>query len=277
MAKIVKYQEIPLDDLVLDQAQVRVSDLGAGIDELKQSIEVQGLLQPIVVCLAKQEGKYEILSGQRRFLAHKYLKRKSISAAIIDERVDAAEAKAISITENLMRRKLSGKELKDGIQFLYNKYGSLKDVVQATGLPYQEVRANVFVDRLIPELKEVVQAGVDVNLALKAQDAATPSDYAEADADVAIKLVEEMSPMTDVQRKLFLKEYKDSPDEPIDDVLERAKTGAQVSQFTVTITHDTHRAITKYANSQGKKKNEAAVDLIESALCELGFLEDGEA
>ena len=89
--------------------------------------------------LRNEEGRWEILAGQRRFLAHKYLKKNAISAAILDERVDELQAKTISITENLMRRKLSGKELKDGILYLYKIYGTIKDVVIATGLPQNQV------------------------------------------------------------------------------------------------------------------------------------------
>ena len=134
MARIIEYRDILLDDLVIGQGQVRTESPGKGIEELAKSIDVQGLLQPIVVCAARSEGKWEILTGQRRFLAHKLLKRQTIPAAVLDARVDEREAKAISITENLMRRKLSGKELKDGILYLYNIYGSVNDVVTATGL-----------------------------------------------------------------------------------------------------------------------------------------------
>ena len=51
----------------------------------------------------------------------------------MDERVSEGEAKAISITENLIRRKLTGKERKDGILYLYRLYGTIKDVQEATG------------------------------------------------------------------------------------------------------------------------------------------------
>ena len=121
MAKIVDYKDMPLDSLTIGQAQVRTQDPGKDIEELAESIEVQGLLQPIIVCEAREPGKWEILTGQRRFLAHKMLNRKTIAAAVLDSRVDAHEAKAISITENLIRRQLSGRELKDGITYLYNK------------------------------------------------------------------------------------------------------------------------------------------------------------
>ena len=201
MAKIVEYRDIPLDDMVIGKGQVRTHETGKGIDELARSIDVQGLLQPIVVCAAKEEGRWEILAGQRRFLAHKYLKKNAISAAILDERVDELQAKTISITENLMRRKLSGKELKDGILFLYNMYGAIKDVVIATGLPQKQVSDYIKYPRLIKELKELVDDGsVDVNAALKAQDASL-DDKGEPDTDVAVTLAKEMHEMTGVLRK----------------------------------------------------------------------------
>ena len=67
MAKIIEYREIPLDELVIGKGQARTQDLAKGIDELAISIKAQGLLQPIVVCPARESGKLEILTGQRRF------------------------------------------------------------------------------------------------------------------------------------------------------------------------------------------------------------------
>ena len=105
MAKIVEYKDLPLDELVIGKAQARTSPSMVDVDELATSIEKLGLLQPIVVCRSLEAGRWEILTGQRRFLAHKRLGRESIAAAVLDERVRDAEAKAISITENLVRRK----------------------------------------------------------------------------------------------------------------------------------------------------------------------------
>ena len=168
MAKIIGYEDISLDDLIIGKAQVRVQDVGAGIEELAESIRVQGLLQPIVVCKAETKGKWEVLTGQRRFLAHKWLNLSSITAAVLNERVSIAEAKTISITENLIRRKLTGKELIDGITFLYNHYTSAKHVAEATGLPYPDVLKYVKYPRLCRELKEMVDnREVDVKVALK--------------------------------------------------------------------------------------------------------------
>jgi ParB family chromosome partitioning protein len=274
MAKIVEYKDIPLDDLTIGMGQARVQDVGKEIEDLAESIRMQGLLQPIVVCPAREAGKWEILTGQRRFLAHKMLRRESITAAILDERVEEQEAKAISITENLMRRKLSGKELKDGILYLYNIYGSIKDVVEATGLPYTAVRDYVKYPRLLPTLKAMVDdQKIDVNAAVKAQDAATEGS-GEPDAEVAIKLAQEMATMSGVQRKRIVQERKEHPSKPVDDVIEHAKTGSRVIQIIATVTQDTHTAIQKFAAEEDTNQDEAAAMLIEEALVGRGLLEE---
>ena len=150
--------------------------------------------------------------------------RETITAAILDERVSEGQAKAISITENLIRRKLSGKELKDGILYLYNLYGTIKDVVDTTGLPRREVQNNLKYPRLSPELKKMVDdQEVDINVAVSAHDAATVG-YEELDPEIAIQLAQEMDSMSGEQRKRIIKDRKNNPDKTIEDVIEDAKT-----------------------------------------------------
>ena len=274
MAKIVDYRDIPLDDLVIGKGQVRTQSPGREVEDLAKSIETQGLLQPIVVCPARDESKWEILTGQRRFLAHKFLKRDSISAAILDERVSEAEAKAISITENLIRRQLSGKELKDGILYLYNRYGSVRDVVETTGLPYEKVRDYVKYPRLLPELKKMVDEGtVDVNAAVKAQDASN-DEVGVPNLEVAVTLAREMGEMTGVQRKRVARERREHPEKPVGDVIEHAKTSARVVQIVATVTQDTHAALQQFAREEGTNQDEAAVALLEEALMGRGLLDE---
>lgn len=273
MAKIVEYRDIPLDDLVISKGQVRTENPGREVDELARSIEAQGLLQPIVVCQSRDPAKWEILTGQRRFLAHRQLKRYSISAAILDERVDESAAKAISITENLLRRQLSSRELTDGITHLYNHYGSVNDVVEVTGLPPQRVRDYVKFPRLLPELKKLVTDGaVDIKVALKAQDAANNESGVPV-PDTALKLAREMERMSGAQQKRVTKERREHPERPVDDVIENAKTGAKVTQVIATVTQDTHRALQQFAKEEGTNQDEAAVVLIEEALTGRGLLE----
>ncbi|MCY4197239.1 MAG: ParB/RepB/Spo0J family partition protein [Rhodobacteraceae bacterium] len=274
MAKICDYQELRLDDLNIGKGQVRVQEPGKEIDTLAESINRLGLLQPIIVCKARDEGKWEILAGQRRFLAHKLLKRDTIYAAILDERVTPEQAKAISITENLLRRKLSGKDLKDGITFLYNHYGTIKDVRAATGLPYKTIRDNVKYPRLHARLKELVDSGtVDINAAIKAQDAAVDENDA-VDPDLAVKLATDLHTMTGPQRKKFTDTHTAHPNLPPDEALEKAKSAAKVVQIITTITQDVHIALQKFAREEEKNQDEAAAELIEEALAGHGYIED---
>ncbi len=272
MAKIIDYREIPLDDLVIGLGQVRTENPGAGVEDLAASIEAQGLLQPIVVCKSKQQpGKWEILTGQRRFLAYKMLNRDTISAAVLDSQVGQAEAKTISITENLIRRKLSGKELKDGILYLYNIYGSVQDVVKTTGLPHREVRDYVKYPRLVKQLKDLVDEGqVDVNAALRAQDSATDDDGA-VNTDDALVLAQEMASMSGAQRKKVEEDRRDNPDKSVVEVIEGAKSGSKVIQVVATVTQDTHRAIQQVAREEGTNQGDATVMLIEEALTGRGL------
>lgn len=274
MAKIKEYKDIPLDDLVIGKGQVRTTGAGKELDDLMKSIEAQGLLQPIVVCAARDEEKWEILTGQRRFLAHKRLGRDTIAAAVLDERVEEGQAKAISITENLIRRKLTTKELKDGILYLYNLYGSIQDVVETTGLPRGKIQDCVKYPRLLPDLKKLVDDGeVDINAAVKAQDASN-DDEGYPSPEIAVKLAREMAQMTGVQRKKVVEERKEHPDKPMDEVIEYAKTGARVVQVTATITQETHAALQKVAKEEDSVQDAAAAMLIEEALISRGLLEE---
>jgi ParB family transcriptional regulator, chromosome partitioning protein len=263
-------KDIPLADLVIGKGQVRVKDVGKELDELAESIQVMGLLEPIVVAPADKLGKYEILTGQRRYLAHKQLKMPTIAAAILSEKVDESMAKAISVTENLVRRDISQKEKIDACTALYKKYGSFAAVRDATGLNYDTVRQYVKYDRLVPQLKKLVDEGaVDVKVALRAQDAASVTGT--TNAKDAVKLAKEMSGMSGVQQQRIVEDRESNPDTPVDDVIEGAKTGAKITQIVVTLSAEAHRSLQAFAKSEGQNQDDAAATLIQEALEQKGF------
>ena len=263
MAKLLEYRELPLADLLIDKGQVRTRNVDKEVDALAESIRRQGLLQPIVVCKAEQEGKWEILSGQRRYLAHKLLRRDTINTAVLDDRVDEAEAKAISITENLVRRNLSGPELIDGITFLYNKYGNAKAVHESTGIPYHDVRQYVKYPRLSAGLKKLVEkGGVDLKVALGAQDLAERRGGKAGERELA-KLAKGMDAMSRAQRAKFVKAAAASPDAPVEELLAGAGTPTEeVSQIIVTLPKAAHEALKARAKEQGTTQDEAAAAIL---------------
>lgn len=273
MISFLDIREIPLTDLTIGKGQVRVRDTGKEIDELAASIERVGLLEPIVVSVTDFDGKFEIITGQRRFLAHQLLGKHSIMAAIIDERVTEVTAKIVSVTENLVRRDLHSRDLIDVCTFLYKHYGSVQAVADETGLPYQKVRQYVKYDQLIPQLKEMVKAGnVKLDTALRAQRASEAAG--DVNPEEARQFALEMEPLSGAQRNAMIKAREDDPDRSADDIIEEAKGGGKITQIVVTLTTDIHTAIKKYAIANDTSADDAAGRLLREALQLNDLLED---
>ena len=199
MADWNEVRELKLDDLTLSRGQVRTKVSGDGIDELAESIRVLGLLEPIVVMPSSKPGKFEILTGQRRFLAHRMLQKKTIVAIVRTDPIDENLAKGISVTENVMRLDLTTRELIDACTSMYKKYGTIKDVCETTGLPKDKVGLYVKYDRLVPQLRQLVDNGeVKLDTALRAQDAASVSGTTKEEE--AVTFAKAMEGMSGVQR-----------------------------------------------------------------------------
>ncbi|WP_084964872.1 ParB/RepB/Spo0J family partition protein [Thermoactinospora rubra] len=164
--------KVRLDRLVIGTQQARSREVEDDIAELADNIRVHGQLEPIIVTPSEdRDGYYEILAGQRRWLAMRRLGARDILAAIVEERPDDDVAKALSISENLVRRDLCTLDLIDACTRLYHKYGSIKAVAETFGLPYGRVRKYVKFDRLRPTLKALVESGeIDLGAALRIQD-----------------------------------------------------------------------------------------------------------
>ena len=270
-----KILDIPLEDVVIGKVQVRTSNTGKDIEDLAQSIGKIGLLEPIIVSVSnEQEGKYEIVVGQRRFLAHNLLKEKTIRSIVIDKALNEVEPKVLSLTENMLRNDMVPKDLIDVCTFLYKKYGAIKSVCEETGLPYHRVREYVKYDRLAEPLKELVDKGLDVKIATRAQDAASVSG--ELNEREAIKLAKELEGMSGAARKKVLSEREENPNKDLDKIIEDAKIGKDLTQMTITLSDKVHKGLQGYASAEEVHQDEAALNLIEDGLDSKGFLEEDE-
>ena len=264
MASIVEFREIPLGELTIGTGQVRTRNVSQEVDELADSIAKVGLLEPIVVS-PTADGRYEIITGQRRFLAHQELGKENIWAAILSEPVDEITAKVISVTENLVRRDLHSSDLIDVCTYLYKRYGSVRAVSEETGLAYQKVGEYVKYDQLIPKLKTLVDDGqIKLDTALRAQRAAQAAGG--TDPEEATQFALEMEPMSGAQRSAIVKARETNPARPVDDIIEEAKAGGKLTQTVVTLTSEVHGALGQYARTKGTNVDDAAGMLIREAL-----------
>jgi ParB family chromosome partitioning protein len=98
-----EYREIAIEDVETSPYQPRREIDPQQIEELAESIRSEGLLQPIVV---RAKGKkYELIAGERRLRAFKFLKRKKVPSRVIDAS-DASSA-TLALIENLQRENLN--------------------------------------------------------------------------------------------------------------------------------------------------------------------------
>ena len=112
-----KIVEIALDEIKKNPYQPRTYFNEEKLNELKESIEKNGLLQPIIV--KKAVKGYYIISGERRYRAFELLGRKEIPA-IIKEMTDE-EMMVFAVLENLQREDLSALEESESYKNLMDK------------------------------------------------------------------------------------------------------------------------------------------------------------
>jgi ParB family chromosome partitioning protein len=90
-----------------------------GLDELADSLQEHGLLQPIVV--RRVPGGYELIAGHRRLEAWKRLGKTEITAVVRDETDE--QAYILTLVENLQREDLSPREEAGALEVLVRERG----------------------------------------------------------------------------------------------------------------------------------------------------------
>lgn len=108
---------IPIDKIDPNPHQAR-SELGK-MNELVSSIKSKGILEPLLV--RPKENRYEIIAGERRYVAAKKAGLKDIPC--IEMKVKENEAMEIALIENLQRKDLNVFEEAEGLKALKDIHG----------------------------------------------------------------------------------------------------------------------------------------------------------
>jgi len=101
--------DIEINKLFISSTNVRKMLNGVkdetNISDLAKDINTNGLINPITVLFNKNSNTYEIIAGQRRFLAMKKLNKEKITCNILE--VDTSKAHQISLVENMQRNPMT--------------------------------------------------------------------------------------------------------------------------------------------------------------------------
>lgn len=113
------YSLVSIGDLNRNRFQPRIIFDEKKIEELAQSIKKNGLIQPIAVRLEKN-GAYEIVAGERRWLAAQKAGLHEVPVIILD--ITDTQSLELAIVENIQRENLNTIEEAKGFQKLITEF-----------------------------------------------------------------------------------------------------------------------------------------------------------
>ena len=277
------FKEIETSKLRISRNQMRRKDTDTGIEQLAESIRKMGLLEPIIVSRIdeRDDHSYEVIAGQRRFLACTSLDWKKIPCMVFDEPIsDDIDSLTFSVSENVMRLDPVERDLIDACTKLYNHYGSIKMVSEETGLPRHKVSKYVKAARLSEPLKRMLDDGkLTLKTALSAEDASVENpSFAEK---IAEKMVEEEMTPTNVEgfaKKVKSLVFEKGPENITIDDIDRIAADKSIMEASLTImlSPELDKGLGDYAQVAGTNKRHAGRDLIYEGLVSKGFLKDVE-
>lgn len=128
--KSSELKEIKISEIVRDEDQPRREFEKGALEALAASISEHGVLQPIVV--TKEDGKYKIVAGERRWRASKIAGLDKIPAIV--RTLDSQNRLELSIIENAQREDLNAIELATAYAKLKTQFNlSHKDIAAKVG------------------------------------------------------------------------------------------------------------------------------------------------
>lgn len=154
---------LPCNKIAPNRYQPRKEFKIKELEELAESIETQGLIQPITVRKVNDlpDGcVYELIAGERRWRATKEILGKEKIRAIVMEMTDEASQEA-AITENLQRQDLNPMEEAIAINQLMEHFSLTQDqVAKRLGKSRSYIANTVRLTRLNKEVVTMVQNGL---------------------------------------------------------------------------------------------------------------------
>ena len=148
-----KLKEIKLTDIIRDEEQPRREFSAEALEALASSIKEHGVLQPIVV--TKEDGKYKIVAGERRWRAAKIAGLDKIPAII--RTLDSQNRLELSIIENAQREDLNAIELATAYAKLASQFNlSTKDIAAKVGKTEPSIQATMRLLNLPDDVKKIM-------------------------------------------------------------------------------------------------------------------------
>ncbi len=123
--------QIPIEDIIPNRFQPRLTFNDESLNDLASSIKVHGIIQPLI--LRKKEDKYEIIAGERRYKAAKMAGLLEVPGIVSN--LDDFTSAEVAIVENIQRKDLTAIEEAKSYQALLDKgYMTQEELAKKMGI-----------------------------------------------------------------------------------------------------------------------------------------------
>lgn len=280
-----------MKDLLINQLEVskfnmRTIRKNADIEEIKQSIRSSGIIEPLIV--RKYKEKFEVVVGQRRFLAAKELKLKEVPCVV--KELSDQEALSYSLIENLQRSDVDPIDVAEGLKKLYDmkklevtsKFKQThkeytiaqfsEEVSKQIGLSDRQVREYLSLTNLTPEVQELVSEGkltIESGSKLKQLPEEEQKEFAEKFEEVL-----EEKPITQIEEERIVEKVRENP-KKIEEIMLETKEEMNPQNITITLNLGNSQAEFKmrrkyydYLGDYAKIHKTSVLSLIEKIIIE---------
>jgi len=211
---------VSLADVEVAEENVRKSHADEAIQELADSIDIHGQMQPIVLKGDDTSPKpYKIIVGQRCYLAHMLLGKKSIKAVFSGVN-DETDALLYSLAENMQRTEPKYTDTAKAITDLYIHFDRDEyEVKKALGLNIRTIRDYINIEEFSSEKgKMYLEEGKITKADLKR--ATQASNGAKEKID---ELVDIISSLSKYEKNRAVSFGRENPNASVKDIIEDAK------------------------------------------------------
>ncbi len=244
--------ELPIEKIGVSPINVRHTKQKSGLDDLKKNIEKYGLIQPVVVI--EKDGKYDLIVGQRRYLAFLELNRPTIPAFIINN-LDKTTQTLVSFGENIQRRKLPYQDTIAACDLLFQKYKGtasqkIKKITNDLGISESTVK-KYLARRIIPKniQKLVDDELISDEIAYRITSAHFP------DVKKITSIINKMLRSTKGEKERATEYGERNPSATIDEIIDYAKNPPKFFELTIYLDQDTGKELERLAKNQNTKIN----------------------
>lgn len=261
--------EIRLKDIRISDDNVRLSDPERELDELAASIKKHGLLQPVVLKGEFGNPPYELISGQRRFLAHEQILKAPTIRAVFAGKLSKTDAVVRSLVENMQRLELEYDDTAKAVTYLYQKLGDERKVHVETGLSLRKVRDFILIEaRATPKMKAMLKAhkvsAADIKRAIRAAQ-----DNLKK-AEELVDLIAKHHPTTHQKRRLVM--YgEQSKTSSAANILTQAMKPHVEQNIMISLPEELRIALTKATKSMDMEPEELAEKVLGDWLRDQGY------